>query len=223
MTPDEPPPRTTKPRDDGDLCREGTQRPGEDLGLWMLKVERQQGQPSRRRPGWMDGIAPVDEEGDGAATECVGGEAPAQQGSLGGGPLELDCVPGVIALGARLGDAGVDVVAADRPAHQPRAVERVEAERARHRGYGLVRVGGNDLQVHALAEAKERVVGAQPLVLAAGLRPHPEAALELVHAVRQHRDAIDQVVNHAHAASASATRPASREHPEQAPYRPGVG
>jgi hypothetical protein len=106
--------------------------------------------------------------------------------------------PGVIALGARLGDAGVDVVTADRPAHQPRAVERVEAERARHRGDGLVRVGGNDLQVHALAEAKERVVGAQPLVLAAGLRPHPEAALELVHAVRQHGDAIDQVVNHAH-------------------------
>jgi hypothetical protein len=158
----------------------------------------------------MDGITPLDEEGDGAATECVGGETPPQQDPLGGGPLELDCVPGVITLGARSGDAGVDVVTADRPTHQPRTGQRVKAERARHRRDGLVWVGCNDLEVRALAEAEERVVGAQPLVVTAGLSPHPKAALELVHPVRKHGDAIDQVVKHSHPASATATRPVTR-------------
>jgi hypothetical protein len=49
----------------------------------MLKVERQQGQPSRRRPGWMDGITPVDEEGMGGHHRVRWGETPPQQDPCG--------------------------------------------------------------------------------------------------------------------------------------------
>ena len=48
-------------------------------------------------------------------------------------------------------------------------VEGVEAERARGGRGRLGRVGGDDLQVGALVEAEEGVVGAQPAVAAAGL------------------------------------------------------
>jgi len=61
-----------RPRNDRNLHRKGAQRPGQDLGLWMLKVERQQGQPSRRQPGWMDGIAPSMRKGMGPPPSALG-------------------------------------------------------------------------------------------------------------------------------------------------------
>ena len=70
-----------RPRNDRNLRRKGAQRPGQDLGLWMLKVERQQGQPSRRQPGWMDGIAPSMRKGMGPPPSALGGDATAA-GSL---------------------------------------------------------------------------------------------------------------------------------------------
>ena len=103
----------------------------------------------------MDGVAPVDEERDRAAGECLGGESPPQRRAPGGGPLQLERVPGVVALGAGVGDAAVEVVSADRPGHQARMVERVEAERARPGRRRLIRVGGDELQIRALAEAEE--------------------------------------------------------------------
>jgi hypothetical protein len=71
-----------RPRNDRNLRRKGAQRPGQDLGLWMLKVERQQGQPSRRRPGWMDGIAPSMRKGWGRH-RVRWGETPPQQDPCG--------------------------------------------------------------------------------------------------------------------------------------------
>lgn len=83
----------------------------------------------------------------------------------------------VIALAAGPGDGRVDVVAGERPADQAAAAEAIDAEGTRHGRLGLPGVGSDDLQIRLRAEREQRVVGAQPDVLASRLGPDAEALL----------------------------------------------
>src|ERR1700744_2300842 len=143
----------------------------------------------------MLGVAPADQERDQAIGHRVEGHAPSQHRSGRPGPLPVCRLARVITVAAGTGDGCVNVGAANRPAGQAAAACPAGPEGTRHGRLGLIGIGRDDLQVRLGAKREQRVVGAEPDVLASRLRLTTGPLLYLGYRCGQVGNDIDQVVN----------------------------
>jgi hypothetical protein len=180
---------------DLDVCAEGGEGWHERTRIGVLDAESLEGKPARRRSGRMLGIAPADEERDQVARRLAARHPPPERRSGGTDPPAVDHLTRVVAVTACPGDRRVDVVAGQRPSSQPAVAYPVEPEGSARGRLRLIGIGRDDLQIRPGAEREQRVVGAQPGVLASGLRPDAEALRYVGDRRREVGNGVDQVVD----------------------------
>jgi hypothetical protein len=122
--------------------------------------------------------------------------------------LSIAYLTWVIAVTPGIGHRPVDVVAGERPAHEHAAAEVVDSKGSLHGGFGLSRVGSNDLQVRPGSEREQRVMRTESDVPATGPRTDPEAVFQVGDCRGELGDSVDDVVNqHVNLASATYSLP----------------